>query len=235
MQFVFLAVFLVLCGVIGRELYESEQTETLSVSLVTTYETNEDTDWSHGMLEINEDYAGWLEVDGTGIRMPIVLGKDNDYYLRHDFQCQENRRGCCYLDFRTELASHGNLVIYGHNMKDDTMFGELDRFKDGDFFEQHRLVKWTDREGEHLYQLFAAAVIPGDREDPEYVEISPWINKPSRNEMAVMLDTLAKRSAFWKEVWHGESDRYLFLVTCDYSRSNGRLILATQEVVDESK
>lgn len=233
-QFVFLLVFLALCGVIGRELYETKQTETISISLVTTYETNEDADWSHGMLDMNEDYAGWLEVDGTSIRMPIVLGTDNEYYLRHDFSCQDNNRGCCFLDFRTELSPHGNLLIYGHNMKDDTMFGELDQFKDGDFFEQHRLVKWSGRDGEHLYQLFAAAVIPGSVEDSDYVEISQWINRPSQKATAAMLDTLEKRSAIWEEMQWEDSDRYLFLVTCDYSRTNGRLVLAAQEVVDEA-
>lgn len=235
LQLLFLLLFIVLCGWIGVELFRTSQTVQINVDLRQTYQRVENTvedveDWSHGMLELNPDYIGWLKVDGTSIDLPVVMAEDNDYYLRRDFYGNYLFAGTLFADYRTETVPHGNLTIYGHHMKDDTMFGELEFFKKPDFFKQNGLITLEKETGIHHYRVFSVAVLPGEAGSSGYIDLHQWCNVLSDEQSKQMLEELHDRSAMWKNTIHMSGDRYLFLVTCDYSRTNGRLLVAAQEI-----
>lgn len=125
---------------------------------------------------------------------------------------------------------HGNLTIYGHHMKDDTMFGELGFFKKPDFFKHNGLITLEKETGIHHYRFFSVAVLPGEAGSSGYINLHQWCNVLSDEQSKQMLEELHDRSAMWKNTVHISGDRYLFLVTCDYSRTNGRLLVAAQEI-----
>lgn len=78
---------------------------------------------------MNSDFEGWLYIPGLSISYPVVLGADNDYYLTHTFQKEENKSGALFLDqATTNPFENYNTIIHGHNMKDGSMFGKLKNF-----------------------------------------------------------------------------------------------------------
>ena len=81
--------------------------------------------------EVNEDIVGWLKVDNTKIDYPVVKGNDNKYYLKHDFNRNNNSAGWIFMDYRNNLDDQ-NIVIYGHHRRDGSMFGSIDKiYKNG--------------------------------------------------------------------------------------------------------
>lgn len=230
LQGVFFVFFWVLCSLIVKELWETQHFYRMidEVRIIAAEEPS--ADWSNGLSTINPDYVGWLEVDGTQISYPVVCGKNNDYYLSHDFYKEDNHHGCLFLDMNCRRFPQYNPIIYGHNMKDGTMFGMLDEFRQSSFFEQHRLVKWVDEYGEHWYQLFAAAVLPGDAAAEDYIDVGQWSGAVSTEAVTAMRDSLAAHATIWQDVPNGSASGYLYLITCDYTKTDGRLILAGREI-----
>ena len=103
----------------------------------------------------NKDCVGYLEVPETSISYPIMQTKDNpDFYLKHDFNRNYRFYGTPYLSAYCDLKKSDNLIIYGHNINGGKMFGELEQYKDKNFFNRHRKIYFTtDRRRE--YEVFA--------------------------------------------------------------------------------
>ena len=109
------------------------------------------------LQEVNEDVLGWIQIPDMEISYPLVQGTDNDYYLDHSWQKKSSSVGAVYVDYRNSLdLSDFNTIIYGHNMKNDSMFGQLDLFHDEDFLKEHPYVYIVDESGCRKYQIFAA-------------------------------------------------------------------------------
>jgi len=84
------------------------------------------------LLEINEDVVGWIMIEGTNINYPILQSYDNNYYLRRDINRHISKSGSIYMDYRNDGFSDKNTVLYGHNMKNGTMFAELEKIYSGE-------------------------------------------------------------------------------------------------------
>lgn len=80
--------------------------------------------------EINPDVIAWIEIPGLEISYPVVQGRDNDYYLHHLITGENHKSGSIFMDFQNqEDLSDRNTIIYGHNMKDGSMFGTLNQYQ----------------------------------------------------------------------------------------------------------
>ncbi len=108
-----------------------------------------------GLYEENEDMAGWLSVEGTKIDYPVMQGEDDEYYLHHDFYGQESKYGCLYVRNRADIDKGTNFVVYGHNMKDGSMFGELDLYLEEGFYREHPLIRFDSLFEKRTYEIIA--------------------------------------------------------------------------------
>lgn len=219
---------------------QTKETQDLNVQLVEMRqeaETEEDnTDWSKGMLDINSDYKGWLTIYGTQISEPVVQGETNETYLRTNINGEHAEAGTLFLDETTDLTLDGNLIIYGHKMNDGTMFGTLDKFEDEEFFDNNGTVCWESEKGKEYYQIFALLVLPGYSTDPNFIDLQAWNNVLDEEQTADMLNTIADRASIFRgESFNLEKDKYIFLVTCDYSINNGRLVLVGRRLSKKSE
>ncbi|WP_353625743.1 class B sortase [Bacillus sp. JCM 19041] len=85
--------------------------------------------------EVNTDIVGWLAIGGTVIDYPVLQGEDNDYYLNRNFKREQTRAGSIFMDYRNDPMSLGrHTILYGHRMKDGSMFSDLTSFTDESFF-----------------------------------------------------------------------------------------------------
>lgn len=99
------------------------------------------------LITENADCIGWLSVDGTNISYPVMhTPSDPQKYLRRNFYGKYSQSGVPFLDGRCDLQS-SNLIIYGHNMKNGTMFSDLKKFLNTDFLNAHRTVKFETADG----------------------------------------------------------------------------------------
>jgi sortase B len=116
------------------------------------------------MKKVNSDYVCWINIPGTDISYPVVLPEDNDFYLHRTFEEKDYAyAGTLFIDaFSEKGLDQDNLIIYGHNMKNGTMFGELQKFKDNDYFEGHPYIEIHTPNELRVYQIFSVRDVSSD-------------------------------------------------------------------------
>ena len=86
------------------------------------------------LRKINEDIVAWVQIPGINVDYPVVQGEDNEYYLYHTFRKEANKAGSIFLDYRNRADfTEQRVIIYGHNMKDGSMFSNLKKYQDNAF------------------------------------------------------------------------------------------------------
>lgn len=95
-----------------------------------------------GLRAINEDVVAWIQIPGIGVDYPVVQGADNEHYLHYTFEGKENIAGSIFLDYRNRADFlDSKVILYGHNMKDGSMFSKLEKFQNDEFRkEQGRVI-----------------------------------------------------------------------------------------------
>lgn len=138
---------------------ELVNTPTVPDETVSTEETDEkkpETESTRNIalvLEQNADCIGWIYIDGTNINYPVMHTPDNPQkYLRLSFEKKYSQSGVPFLDGRCSLQD-GNLIIYGHNMKNGTMFSDLKKYLDTGFREAHKMIEFQTAEGVFLFEV----------------------------------------------------------------------------------
>ena len=122
------------------------------------------------LITENADCIGWLSIDGTNISYPVMhTPSDPQKYLRRNFYCKYSQSGVPFLDGRCGTDG-GNLIIYGHNMKNGTMFSDLKRYVDRDFLNAHRTVKFETADG--VQTFIVTEVLKTDTSDAWYDRIA---------------------------------------------------------------
>ncbi len=117
------------------------------------------------LLAEGSDVVGWLWIPDSEISYPLVQGADNDQYLHQTYNGVQNSSGSIFLDYRCSPdLSDWNTVIYGHNMKNGSMFGSLDAYADQDYFDTHPLLYILTPDRILKYRVFSAYVTEYDSE-----------------------------------------------------------------------
>ena len=105
------------------------------------------------LITENADCIGWLSIDGTNISYPVMhTPSDPQKYLRRNFYGKYSQSGVPFLDGRCDLQS-SNLIIYGHNMRNGTMFSDLKKYLNTDFLNSHRTVRLETADGVFLFTM----------------------------------------------------------------------------------
>lgn len=165
------------------------------------------------LKEKNEDVIGWISIKNTNIDYPIVQGKDNQYYHRRDWLKNSNIGGSIYLDYRNDplniLANNSHWIIYGHHMKDGSMFENLMKYKDLDFFIENPIIEITDLYESHKFEIFSAYVT-----DTEFYFIETRF--PSNRHFKNLVREFGDRSLHESEIKVDKNMKIITLVTCSY-------------------
>lgn len=123
-----------------------------------------DTDIS-ALKEENEDVLGWILIPDTVISYPIVQGTNNSYYLKHTWDDRRSSVGAIFMECENNSDfSDFNTIIYGHRMRDDSMFGSLGDYEEQEFWEDHPYVFIADETSVYLCEVFSAYYASDDTE-----------------------------------------------------------------------
>ena len=105
---------------------------------------------------INSDIVGWIMIDGTQVNYPIVQGNDNSYYLNHSYDKKWNSLGSVFMDYQSSKDfSDLNTFIYGHHSKNGSMFGELYKYMNYDFYNEHPSFEIYTPNGNYIVEIFS--------------------------------------------------------------------------------
>ncbi len=182
------------------------------------------------LFAINPDIIGWISIEGTHIDYPVVQRTGTkDYYLYRDFYGKQVMRGCIYAREECDvLKPSDNVTLYGHMMKDSTMFADLAGYRDKSFWEDHRYIRFDSLVGEGLYEVICV------------FKTSATIGKGFRYHLFVDGETEADLAEFWagcEELAFYDTgldpvfgDKLLTLSTCEYTLENGRLVVVARRV-----
>ena len=198
----------------SRQTEEIGETEPVENRVVAPIQVDFD-----ALLAENPDVIAWLYSPDTPIHYPVVQGEDNAYYINHLLNGKSNGSGTLFLDYRNEAdLSHWNSVIYGHNMKNDSMFGTLTDYKKQAYYDAHPKMYLLTPEGDYVIHLVAGLVTPSDSD--VYSALYP-----DEEEKEQLLKKWLSASTFQAEWEPSPDDRFITLSTCSYEYSNARYVL----------
>ena len=161
------------------------------------------------LKEINADTVAYIKVNGTNIDYVVVRGKDNSYYLNHNFEKKYNIAGWIFADYKNKLdGTDKNLVIFGHNMKDGSMFETLKNVLDKTWPEkkENHTVTLITEDKTYKYQVFSTYSI-----NPEIYYINPEFNN---NEFSKFINVIKSRTNYDYGVEVNSDDKVLTLSSC---------------------
>lgn len=179
----------------------------------------------------NSDTIGWLKIEGTGIDYVVMQAPDElEKYLHLDFYGEYSYRGCLFVDEYCNVLSSDNIIIYGHNMKDGSMFGELMSFVSEDYWREHKTISFDSIYEKHEYEVVAAIkteVLGDDDEGFKYYEYYESGNDEKLTEYSEFIEA---NRLYDTGVSVQSGDRLLTLSTCAYHTDDGRFIVVAREI-----
>lgn len=189
-----------------------------------------DTGWPQvdfvSLRMLNPDVVGWIYIEGTQINYPIVQADDNDYYLYRLISGEQNSSGSIFLDARaSELFQSRNHPIYGHNMKNGSMFADITDYVDQSFFEAHPVALLMTPNGNYKVRIFSCYIT--DAWDDS------WQIAFNGSEYGQWLNEIQRKSYLSTDVKPTETDRILTFSTCTYETENARLLV--HGIIEESE
>ncbi len=177
----------------------------------------------------NKDTIAYLKVNNTKINYVVVKGNDNDYYLNHNFNKNVNVSGWIFADYRNKFNGNDkNIIIYGHNMLNDSMFGTLNNVLEKEWYENkdnHKILFVTS-DGTYYYEVFSTYMI-GDED--YYIST----NFDSDKDFETFIKTLKFRSVYNYETDVSKDDKILTLSTCN-SDGKKRIVLHAKLIADNN-
>lgn len=195
-----------------NEAAESNQTQELCPIAV---------NWKE-LKETNPDIVGWIYGEDTKINYPVVQGKDNTFYLTHMADRSKNSSGSIFMDCRnTEWSEFSNEILYGHHMKNGSMFAELQKYKSQEYYEAHSCFYYLTETGNYRLEILRAGILTGDSE----LYHLAFESQEEREAYVKRWDGKSKIVPVFSE----KNDTPLMtLSTCSYETKNARFVVQGQ-------
>ena len=189
------------------------------------------------LIQQNGDVKGWLKVNGTKVNYPVYQTTDNDFYISHDMNKKKSRYGALFIDCANKIGTAGNsknVVIYGHSMRDGSMFGELKKYLNHDFYKQNPTLDFTTLYKEGTYKVFAVFItntIPEhDNGEVFNYRRSEFVDE---NDFNMWVEQLKERSVITTDIDVAYTDEIITLSTCAYDFEEARLVVMARRVRDD--
>lgn len=178
----------------------------------------------------NHDFAGWIKIAGTKIDYPVMHTPDRpDFYLKRNFQKEYSAYGVPYIAENCSLERPSdNIIIYGHHMNDGSMFAGLMEYGKKSFYETHKVIQFDTLDASNYYEVIAVfkTTVYGSKGFPFY----EFINAEIQEEFDSYISNCKRLSLYKIEESAEYGEQLLTLVTCEYSRKNGRMVVVAKRL-----
>lgn len=178
---------------------------------------------------VNDDMVGWLRIPDTQLDYPVMWSSQKEYYLRRNFEKKYSISGTPFLADNCTVDSE-NVLIYGHNMTDGSMFGSLSSYRDEAYWKEHPIIYFdtpTELREYQVLAVFQARVLRQDEEGFRYYEYGGTLDEQSYMQYMQQV----KQEALYDtgiEAQYGE--QLLTLSTCSYHTQQGRFVVVAKRI-----
>lgn len=203
----------------------NETTEEAQYTILSKYEE---------LHRQNPDMMGWIKIEDTDINYPVMQTEINNptFYINRNFEKKESVSGIPFIDSRCTLESE-NIIIYSHNMKNGTMFGGLTKYKEEEYYQNHRIIIFDTIYEERKYEIVAVVlskVYYNEKSTEETFEFYNHIELDSKEQFDGYMSELKEQSLYETGVSAEYSDNLITLVTCNYHTEDGRLLVVAKQI-----
>lgn len=181
--------------------------------------------------EMNPDVVGWLKIEGTPIDYPVMQSsmEEKNFYLYRDFDKKDSRRGSLYAREECDVLTPGdNVTIYGHNMKDGSMFASLLQYDEKEAWEKNSLIFFNTLNEYHVYKIFA--VFKTTAALGEGFSFHKMENAANADDFNRFIAKCKELSFYDTGIIPTYGDKVICLCTCEYTLSDGRFIVAAVRI-----
>ena len=183
----------------------------------------------------NKRLIGWLEIadiDGEPfLEYPVMQTTDNEYYLTHGFNQENDKNGCIFMDCNCDaIKPSDNLILYGHHMQSGRMFGNLVKYEDYNFYLTHRIIKFDTIYEHGEYEVMYAFRTSLKTEDDISFKYYQFIDANGAEEFNSSMNEMASMALYDTGVTAVWGDHLLTLSTCDYEEKNGRFAVVARRI-----
>lgn len=184
------------------------------------------------LRETGPDIIGWLTLPDTAINYPVTQADDNEYYLHHLYDGTYNKTGCLFADYENqEDFSDRNTIIYGHNMRDGSMFATLNEYDEQSYFDGHPQMYLVTPGGGYVVEIFTAFVAKPSESGSG---TSPWrLSFKDDGAYTTWLSEMADRSIIETDVTVTSSDKVLTLSTCTPGGASRFIVMGKLAAVND--
>lgn len=173
------------------------------------------------LKSINSDYKMWIQIENTNINYPVVQSSDNDYYLKHNFRKESNISGTVFVESANDIDNDKNIILYGHNMRNGTMFNNITNYKEESFFNEDNKISIIMNNTLYEYEVFSVYV-------KNVSEVNLAIGFANEDEFINYAYNEADESLYKKDVDFSAGDNLITLVTCSYEFTDARTIVVAR-------
>ena len=235
LSFILFCIFIAICVYLFKYYTTGNDAEVLNSIEIDENEVTQDKTEKmiklEKMQEENDEIIGWLEIEGTEISYPVMQTTDNDYYLTHNYKKEESASGALFLDKDFDLEKPStNYLIYGHRMKNGTMFEDLIKYKDKEFYEQHPVIRFITNKEDANYEVIAAFYSRVYyKSEKDVFRYYYFIDAKNEEEFYEYIKNSKKASIYDTGKTAEYGDQLLTLSTCEYSQDDGRFAVVARK------
>ena len=187
------------------------------------------------LQKINPDIIALIEIEGTNINYPVVQGKDNSYYMTHNYKKEKSADGALFLDKAYDWEKPStNLLIYGHNnIGSKEMFVELVKYKKEAFYKEHKIINFTTNKEEAKFEIISVFLSRVYYQNEKNVfRYYYFVDAKNKKEFNSFVDSAKKASIYKINATAEYGDQLMTLSTCEYSQKNGRLAVVARKITE---
>lgn len=191
-------------------------------------EANEDINIDE-LYQINNDLIGWIKINDTDINYPVMQNKNQpEYYLRRNFYKKYSSYGTPFLAYECNLKTSENLIIYGHHMQNKKMFGELENYKNKEFYNNHQEIIFYTLDNIQKYEIFAVFKTALYKNDTFKYYQNIELN--TEEDYLNFINICCSKSLYNTNIKPNYKDKLITLSTCEYSEENSRLVVIARQI-----
>ena len=183
-----------------------------------------------GVYAENNDFVGWISIDGTNINYPVMQTPNNpNFYLKHGFDKNYSDYGVPYVQENCRVGESDNCVIYGHHMNNGSMFADLCKFESEKFYQEHKTIYFDTLSDFGEYEIvcvFKTAAYSADG-----FKYYHFVDATDEAEFNTFLAECRSLALYDTGVTASYGDKLITLSTCEYSRANGRMVVVAKLVL----
>jgi sortase B len=183
------------------------------------------------LYEKNPDLVGWLSIEDTVIDYPVMRSEDEEYYLRRDFDGNDDTHGCLFVKSFADVETPStNFIIYGHNMHDGTMFGGLSKYQEEAYEKEHNIISFDTLYEKRTYEIVAVFLSQVYYEDEDVFKYYQFYQADTQEEFDDFYTNIKELSLYDTNVEAQFGDTFLTLSTCSYYTEDGRLAIVAKRI-----